>query len=108
MELTDDNPEAFGAGTEARKDLYCTNEDAGLWWDLLDAQARKYNGDTLCLRTPRAVTTTQRTVLAGGASWCAFTGSHDIYVIGTHGATRPGGGPVPRRSASLTPAVFTF
>lgn len=109
MESTDDSPTQYGAGTEAWKDTSCANQDTGtLWWDLLDVQARKYNGSTLCDVSPYHSTSSATSVSTNDSDICASGGSSYIHVIGTHGATRPGGGPTPVRELTLTPNVFTF
>ena len=106
MESTDDSPTQYGGGTEAWKDYLCAHEDTGtLWWDRLDVQARKYNGGYLCDTSPLVVTTTNRTVSVSDSHLCASGGSSHIWVLGTHGSSRPGSAVT--HEVSVTPEVFT-
>ncbi len=105
-ESTDDSPTQFGAATEAWKDYYCANEDTGsLWWDRLDVLARKYNGSYLCDTSAQVATTVNRSVSVSDSATCAPGGSSHIWVMGTHGASRPGA--AIHRELSTTPEVFS-
>ncbi len=105
-ESTDDPPTQFGGATEAWKDYYCVNEDTGsLWWDRLDVMARKYNGTYLCDTSAMVATTVNRSVSISDTATCAPGGSSHIWVMGTHGASRPGGSV--HRELSATPEVFS-
>jgi hypothetical protein len=106
-ESGDDQPTQFGGATEAWKDYYCVNEDTGsLWWDRLDVLARKYNGNYLCDTSPQVATTVNRSVSVSDAATCAPGGSSHIWVMGTHGASRPGA--AVHRELSVTPEVTSF
>ena len=108
MESTDDDPTQYGGGTEARKDIYCANEDTGaLWWDRLDVYVRKYNGSYLCDTSPLAFTTSQRNVSISDSRTCATAGSSHIWSLGNHGAIRNGGGPI-KREVVNTPEVYSY
>ena len=103
----DDDPTAFGAASEARKDLYCTNEDGGpLWWDRLDVRVAKYVGNWKCDESAIYYTTINRSVSVHRSKTCAPGIAGNVSAMGIHGATRPGE-PVPRRELSFTPDVIT-
>lgn len=107
-ESGDDDNTQYGAGTDAWKDYYCANQDTGtLWWDLLDVQARKYNGNVLCDVSPYHSTSSALSVTTVDADLCAPSGSGSIHVIGTHGARRPGSSTTVRE-LSVTPNAFTY
>ncbi|WP_421118107.1 hypothetical protein ACE2AJ_11960 [Aquihabitans daechungensis] len=105
-EWADDPPTQFGGATEAWKDYFCVNEDTGaLWWDRLDVMARKYNGSYLCSTSALMATTSGRSISISANASCAPGGSSRIWVLGTHGASRPGA--AVHRELSVTPEVFS-
>jgi hypothetical protein len=104
-ELSDGDPAQYGAATEAWKDYYCANEDDdALWWSRLEVYGRKYNGSTLCDTSPVASTTSRRSITVQTRAVCASGGSSHIWVVGYHGASRPGSTTI-RRASSATPEV---
>jgi hypothetical protein len=106
-EAGDDNPTQYGGATEAWRDYYCLNEDTGaLWWDRLDVSARKYNGSYLCETSATYATTSNRSVSFTDTATCAAGGSSRIWVLGSHGASRPGA--AIHREASATPEVTSY
>lgn len=106
-EAADDPPTQYGGATEAWRDYFCANQDTGtLWWDRLDVQARKYNGSYLCETSALQFTTTNRSVSVSDTATCAPSGSSRIWVVGIHGASRPGG--AIHREMSATPEVTSY
>jgi hypothetical protein len=94
------------AGTEVRRDLYCTNEDPTLnAYYLLDTRVtlvkQRADGTTFTCAQGDAATTTSRGVTASRTEWC---GAGKYFVIGRHGAKRTSADPV-RRVNSYTPTV---
>src|SRR5690606_20183503 len=107
-EAGDDSPTQYGGGTEAWKDYFCANQDTGsLWWDRIDVSARKYNGGYLCDTSSMVATSSNRNVSVSDAATCASGGSSEIWVMGSHGSVRAGGGSV-HRELSITPNVTSF
>jgi hypothetical protein len=103
-EWSDDPPTQYGGATEAWKDYYCVNEDTGaLWWDRLEVFARKYDGGYLCETSATHATTSNRSVSVSDTATCTAGGSSRIWVLGSHGASRPGA--ALRRELSATPEV---
>src|SRR4051812_24050120 len=103
-EAPDDPPTQYGGATEAWRDYYCVNQDTGsLWWDRLDVMARKYNGSYLCETSAQVATPVNRSVSVSDTATCAPGGSTRIWVLGTHGASRPGA--AVHRELSTTPEV---
>ena len=103
----DDDPAAFGAGTEARRDLYCVNEDTGpLFWDRIDVRVRKFVGNYQCYESAVYWTSVNRTRTVSHSKVCAPGIAANVWAMGVHGANRPGD-PIPRRELSATPDVIT-
>jgi hypothetical protein len=94
------------AGTEVRRDLYCTNEDPTLSaYYYLDTRVtlvkQRSDGTTFTCAYLDGATYSNRSVTASRTEWC---GAGRYFVIGRHGAKRSSSDPV-RRENSYTPTV---